>query len=97
MPYRAYQDMHFSWKNSRQFYQDKMIDVKKTKNLAIQLRLWSKGLDPELAFDNVLNPSQISNNEDNGNTVILLGIHILHLWAVMLLSRPFLCLKLSVK
>lgn len=71
------------------FYQDKMIDVKKTKNLAIQLRLWSKGLDPELAFDNVLNPSQISNNEDNGNTVILLGIHILHLWAVMLLSRPF--------
>ncbi|CAX41718.1 zinc cluster transcription factor, putative [Candida dubliniensis CD36] len=71
------------------FYQDKMIDVKKTKNLAIQLRLWLKSLDPDLAFNNILKPSELSNNEDNANTVILLGIHVLHLWAIMLLSRPF--------
>lgn len=71
------------------FYQDKVIDMERTKNLAIQLKLWSKNLDPQLAFDNILNPMEIADNEDHGNTCILLMMHLLQLWAIMLLSRPF--------
>jgi hypothetical protein len=71
------------------FYQDKVIDMGRTKNLAIQLKLWSKNLDPQLAFDSILNPAEIADNEDQGNTCILLMMHLLHLWAIMLLSRPF--------
>lgn len=71
------------------FYQDKVIDMSRTKNLAIQLKLWSKNLDPELSFDNILNPMEIAHNEDHGNTCILLMMHLLQLWAIMLLSRPF--------
>ncbi|KAL6451329.1 FGR27 Filamentous growth regulator 27 [Candida maltosa Xu316] len=71
------------------FYQDRVIDMDRTKSLALQLKLWSKNLDPSLSFDKVLNPTEIADNEDHGNTCILLVTHLLHLWAVMLLSRPF--------
>ncbi|CAI5759740.1 unnamed protein product [Candida verbasci] len=71
------------------FYQNKIIDLNRTKKLAIELKLWSKNLDPLLAIDNILKPNEIPNNENQGNSFILLMTHLLHLYAIMLISRPF--------
>ncbi|EGW32200.1 uncharacterized protein SPAPADRAFT_71679 [Spathaspora passalidarum NRRL Y-27907] len=71
------------------FYRDRIIDINRTRNLAIELKMWSKNLDPDLSIENILKPTEIPDNEAHGNTQILLMTHLLQLYAVMLLSRPF--------
>ncbi|KAI5956381.1 hypothetical protein KGF54_000856 [Candida jiufengensis] len=71
------------------FYQNRIIDINRTKSLAVQLKQWSKNLDPLLGIDNILKPTEIPNNEDGGNTQIILQTHLLQLYAIMLLCRPF--------
>lgn len=71
------------------FYRDRIIDLNRTKKLIIDLRLWSKNLDPQLSLDNILKPDDIPNNTHGENTQILLMTHLLQLYSIMLLSRPF--------
>ncbi|KAK6457071.1 zinc finger transcription factor of the Zn(2)-Cys(6) binuclear cluster domain type [Scheffersomyces xylosifermentans] len=71
------------------FYRDRIIDINRTKKLAIDLKLWSINLDSQLAIENIMKPTEIPNNENHENTHILLLIHLLQLYAIMLLSRPF--------
>ncbi|RLV89931.1 Filamentous growth regulator 27 [Spathaspora sp. JA1] len=71
------------------FYRSRIIDINRTKNLAIELKLWSKNLDSDLSIENIMKPGEIPNNEMHGNTQILLMMHLLQLYAIMLLSRPF--------
>ena len=71
------------------FYQNRIIDINRTKNLAVQLKAWSANLDPVLKIESILKPLDIPNNEDFGNTQIVLMMHLLQLYAIMLLSRPF--------
>ncbi|KAK6460194.1 zinc finger transcription factor of the Zn(2)-Cys(6) binuclear cluster domain type [Scheffersomyces coipomensis] len=72
------------------FYQGRIIDINKTKKLAIELKLWSMNLDDQLSINNIFKASEsISNNANHQNTHILLLIHLMQLWATMLLSRPF--------
>ncbi|KAG2734734.1 hypothetical protein G9P44_002740 [Scheffersomyces stipitis] len=71
------------------FYRDRIIDIGRTKKLAVDLKLWSINLDQQLAIENIMKPMEIPNNEHHENTHILLLIHLLQLYAIMLLSRPF--------
>lgn len=58
----------------------------------MQLKLWSKNLDPLLSVENLFKPNGIPHNEDGGNTQIVLMMHLLQLFAIMLLCRPFSCM-----
>ncbi|CCG24086.1 Fgr27 protein [Candida orthopsilosis Co 90-125] len=80
---------HLIGKIVANFYQNRIIDINRTKNLAVQLKLWSKNLDPSLSVENLFKPNGIPHNEDGGNTQIVLMMHLLQLFAIMLLCRPF--------
>ncbi|KAG5418520.1 hypothetical protein I9W82_004048 [Candida metapsilosis] len=71
------------------FYQNRIIDIDRTKNLAVQLKSWSKNLDPLLSVESLLKPQDIPHNGDGGNTQVILMMHLLQLFAIMLLCRPF--------
>ncbi|KAI5967892.1 hypothetical protein CANMA_002660 [Candida margitis] len=80
---------HLIGKIVANFYQNRIIDINRTKNLAVQLKLWSKDLDSLLSVENLFKPHEITHNEDGGNTQIVLMMHLLQLFAIMLLCRPF--------
>ncbi|CAL1203533.1 unnamed protein product [Candida parapsilosis] len=80
---------HLIGKIVANFYQNRIIDINRTKNLAVQLKLWSKNLDPLLSVENIFKPKELPHNEDGGNTQIVLMMHLLQLFAIMLLCRPF--------
>jgi len=66
------------------FYRDRVIDGDRTKKLAVELKLWSYNLDKDLNIEALLNstkPQPISR--------CLLLMHLLNLYGIMLLSRPF--------
>lgn len=65
------------------FYLDRVINGERTRKLAIELKLWSYNLDPSLNIENLLS------NELPKDYRVLLVMHLLNLYGILLLSRPF--------
>ncbi|KAK6197357.1 uncharacterized protein RJT21DRAFT_123160 [Scheffersomyces amazonensis] len=89
---------HIVGKIVANFYQGRIIDIHKAKKLAIELKIWSMNLDEQLSINNIFNAdTSINNNENHQNTHILLLVHLMQLWAIMLLSRPYFMFEAAAK
>lgn len=69
-------------------YRDGVIDIKRTRSLAVELKLWSLNLPNDLDISHTLEHDLIS--KDNSNSFILMQVHLSQLYGIMLLFRPFL-------
>lgn len=66
------------------FYRDRVINAERTKKLAVELKLWSYNLDHNLNIESLLNSKELPPNNR-----CLLVMHLLNLYGIMLLSRPY--------
>lgn len=65
-------------------YKDGMINIKRARALAIELKLWSLNLPPELDMSNIQKYSY-----DSSDGYLLVLVHLSQLYGIMLLTKPF--------
>lgn len=69
-------------------YRDGVINIKHTRALAIELKLWSLNIPNDLDISNTLKEDLMS--PDSNNNYLLMQVHLAQLYGIMLLFRPFL-------
>ena len=69
-------------------YRDGVINIKHTRALAIELKLWSLNIPSDLDISNALKKDLMS--QDSSNNYLLMQFHLSQLYGIMLLFRPFL-------
>lgn len=69
-------------------YRDGVINIKHTRALAIELKLWSLNIPSDLDISNTLKEDLMS--QDSSNNYLLMQVHLAQLYGIMLLFRPFL-------